>query len=295
MRHRLILAALLSGGLAFSALAQSSGSGVASTSERTAPRTAPVTQAERDDGSVIPAQSQNDESNPLAPFLKGLLKDENETDTVEKPAEATEEAAPAETTPEETVEKAPEAATAEDKSDTTPATPRKLPSKSQPKSDTTATAPAVPAEPKVVEVIKPTSRSWISPNALAEILKPHIEDIRVDPTGGDTTLEGSIDGTDFQIYFYECDGGDMASVAKPDSQCLGYEWRSYFLRYPTDTDQVNKWNADHHYGKLWVDNDGDLAVQLNVIVEGGVEDDNILITLAWWRAIVQDVHNFYRG
>lgn len=265
MYHRPVLALLLGSALALPALA-------------------PVPASE-----IILAQSSADEdSNPLAPFLK--------RSTPAPDAAPAEEEAVQEETPQEEAETpaitGPETAEPET---TEPALPRKGFPKADQAEPETAEPETPPAPEVVIETVRePTSRQWISPNAMYEVVRPFVDRVEVDPTGGDTTLEGMIDGTAFQVYFYECDGGDMASVALPDSECLGYEWRSYFFDYRAGPTDVNNWNANYHYGKLFIDGDGDLAVQLNVVVEGGIEDENILTTLAWFKAILDGVHDYYR-
>lgn len=126
----------------------------------------------------------------------------------------------------------------------------------------------------------------VSPNKLYTVLEDRVEDLEVDSSGGDTTLEGKVAGKNFQVYFYECDDGGLTAPAEPESRCLGYEFRAYFNDRAKDTRSINQWNADHHYGKMFKDDDGDLAIQLNVIVEGGITEDNIVTTLAWWKAVV---------
>ncbi len=111
---------------------------------------------------------------------------------------------------------------------------------------------------------------------------------------GDTTVEGRVDGINYSIYFYECDGKEFTAAAGPNSKCLGFEYRAYFSDYTNDTDTVNAWNNEYHYGSLWRDDDGDLALQLNVIVEGGITDANIRTTFAWWRAVVESFEDFMK-
>ena len=134
----------------------------------------------------------------------------------------------------------------------------------------------------------------ISPNQLERVLAGEKGTITVDPSEEDTTLDGRVDGVGYTVFFYECDDGDMKSLAKPDSACLGFEYRAYFTDYPSDSETVNEWNNDYHYGSLWRDSDGDLALQLNVIVEGGISDGNIRITFDWWRAVIESFESFMK-
>ncbi len=134
----------------------------------------------------------------------------------------------------------------------------------------------------------------LSPNQLHKILLAQPGEIRIDAQG-DTTLEGELDSRSYQVYFYHCDGGELQSVAYPDSACLGFEFRTYFYGYPTDSETLNTFNDDHHYGHLWRDTDGDMALQMNVVVEGGVTDQNIIAVFKQFRVSMEDVDEFMEG
>ncbi|GIX15714.1 MAG: hypothetical protein KatS3mg118_3673 [Paracoccaceae bacterium] len=239
---------------------------------------------------ILLAQADSGTDDPLAPFLKRSRPAPAES--AEPPAAAEAPAPPAAEAP------APPAAAEAPAPEPAPRADQAisdLPRKTLPRAEPprTAEAPPGPAPAPRAAEPQPTSLATISPNRLHEIIRDRVDSVDVDPSGGDTTLEGVLDGTRFQVYFYECDGGDMSSVARPDSECLGFEWRSYFFDYRATPQDVNAWNANYHYGKLFIDSDGDLAVQLNVIVEGGVEEANILTTLAWFRAVLDSVHDYY--
>jgi len=132
----------------------------------------------------------------------------------------------------------------------------------------------------------------ISPNQMVKLIDAEKGMAALDQTGDDTTVDGRVDGVSYTIFFYQCDGGEFTAPAKPDSACLSFEYRAYFSDYPNDSDTVNQWNNDYHFGSLWRDDEGDLALQLNVIVEGGVTDANLRATFAWWRAVIESFEEF---
>ena len=134
--------------------------------------------------------------------------------------------------------------------------------------------------------------SAISPTELLAVLKAEDASLRLNVSAGDATLTGAVDGAPYDIYFYDCDGGGFVAPAQPGSACLGFEFRAYFDGYPNDAEIVNAWNNAHHYGALWRDDDEDLALQLNVIVEGGVTDANIRSNYRWWRKVMRSVDAF---
>ena len=132
----------------------------------------------------------------------------------------------------------------------------------------------------------------ISPRALAALIVSEGGEAEVQVGAEDTILGGVVDGTPYEVYFYDCDGGAFAGPATPDSACLSFEYRAYFEGYPDDGEIVNAYNDAYQYGGLWRDGSGDLALQLNVIVEGGVTDANLGASFAWWRAVLASFHDF---
>lgn len=144
-------------------------------------------------------------------------------------------------------------------------------------------APAI-AAPIVYEAI--------SPAEVLQILRTEDGAFKLNDSEGDATITGGVGAVPFDIYFYDCDGGGFVALARPDSACLGFEFRAYFPGYPNDAEIVNAWNNAHHYGALWRDDDEDLALQLNVIVEGGVTEANIRANYRWWLRVMNSIDEF---
>lgn len=132
----------------------------------------------------------------------------------------------------------------------------------------------------------------ISPAEVLQILRSDDSTFKLNDSGGDATIAGSVGVTPFDIYFYDCDGGGFVAPARPNSACLGFEFRAYFPGYPNDAEIVNAWNNAHHYGALWRDDGEDLALQLNVIVEGGVTEANIRANYRWWLRVMKSIDEF---
>ena len=151
---------------------------------------------------------------------------------------------------------------------------------------------ATAAGPATADVRDGQYYSSVSPNELLSILTDEGGVLEVDETQGDTTLEGRVDGKTTSVYFYDCDGAGFTAPATPNSACLGYEFRAYFEGYPKDSDTINQFNAEYHYGKLWRDSDDDLALNFTVLVEGGVTRSHIVASYKWWRDILEDFDNF---
>ena len=138
----------------------------------------------------------------------------------------------------------------------------------------------------------PTVYEAISPAEVLRILQAEDASFKLNDSEGDATIAGTVGATPFDIYFYDCDGGGFVAPARPTSACLGFEFRAYFPGYPNDAEIVNAWNNAHHYGALWRDDGEDLALQLNVIVEGGVTEANIKANYRWWIRVVKSLDEF---
>ncbi|MEX2518076.1 MAG: YbjN domain-containing protein [Paracoccaceae bacterium] len=89
----------------------------------------------------------------------------------------------------------------------------------------------------------------------------------------------------YEIFFYECDGAAFADPAGLDSACLSFEYRAY-ASVPAsseDAEIANRWNDVYHFGKAWRDELGGIALQMNVVVDGGVTAKNLQATHRRWR------------
>jgi len=132
----------------------------------------------------------------------------------------------------------------------------------------------------------------VSPIEVQKVLLAEDGGLTLNYSAGDATVSGDVNGRPFDIYFYDCDGEGFVAMARPDSACLGFEFRAYFDGYPNDAEIVNAWNSAHHYGALWRDDDEDLALQLDAIIEGGVTAANIRSNYKWWRKVMLSVDEF---
>jgi len=143
---------------------------------------------------------------------------------------------------------------------------------------------AAPARTEVYESI--------SPSQMVALLGAERGTAELNEGETDTTVVGRVQGANYSIYVYDCDGGEFTAPAKPDSACLGFEYRAYFTGYPSDSETINEFNRSHHYGVLWRDEDGDLALQMNVLVEGGITEKAVRASFIWWQSAIAGLHDF---
>lgn len=133
----------------------------------------------------------------------------------------------------------------------------------------------------------------ISPHALEWILEREGVPMEIAVTGGDATLRtrnvesGAAEqpALPFEVFFYECDGGEFTDPARPDSACLSFEFRALAPRAYSgeELERANRWNDVYHFGKAWRDEFGDLSLQMSVVVDGGVTENNIRASYRRWK------------
>ena len=50
---------------------------------------------------------------------------------------------------------------------------------------------------------------------------------------------------------------------------------------------MNAWNRDRRFGKAYIDADGDIAIEMDVNLWGGVTPKNLDDTFDWWRIVLE--------
>lgn len=99
-------------------------------------------------------------------------------------------------------------------------------------------------------------------------------------------VASAANGTDFSIYFYECDKLNLA--------CKSMEFFSWWKKEPHFTVALaNKWNASKRFMKVAIDEDGDLEQRLYGTTVG-MNEANFLELLDWWESMDADLTRFLK-
>ncbi|GLK66266.1 YbjN domain-containing protein [Paracoccus kondratievae] len=100
---------------------------------------------------------------------------------------------------------------------------------------------------------------------------------------GDPMIESRIDGTRFQVYFYSC-----------EKSCQSIQFSAGFdLDDPMNATKANRWNRDKRFGKVWLDEEGDPFIEMDIGLAGeGVGRKNFEDTLDTWRIVLSDFRGF---
>jgi len=103
---------------------------------------------------------------------------------------------------------------------------------------------------------------------------------------GDPLVMGAADGLKFKVQTYDCNGS-------APRRCRSLQFIAAFsLDHPaTDADMhaMNDYNRKKVYGRAFIDENGDAAVDMVVNMTGGVLAANLMDTVGTWKTFVLDV------
>lgn len=116
------------------------------------------------------------------------------------------------------------------------------------------------------------------PDQIAEIARGYgAVDVTTD-AAGDPLLLGRMDGNQYQIIFYGCDGG---------TACTNIQFQAAWENTGSmDDATIRSWNAENRFGKALMDADYDPVIQWDVNLFGGVSHANLDNTFDWWRMVM---------
>ena len=96
---------------------------------------------------------------------------------------------------------------------------------------------------------------------------------------GEPVIRSSNGGVDFSIYFYDCD--DAGTNCKNIQFYVGYD-----LTEGMTLEAANAWNKDFRFGKVYLDEEMDPAMEMDVNMDFGVSSKNFLDTFDWWLVVM---------
>jgi Putative bacterial sensory transduction regulator len=93
-------------------------------------------------------------------------------------------------------------------------------------------------------------------------------------SGGDPLIRFRIEGMRTHILFYGCKDGFATSLS------FGACWAD-----KRSLEKLNEWNRTKRFGKAYLDSDGDVCLQMNVDLDGGVRREYLEEILKRWRQV----------
>ena len=136
-------------------------------------------------------------------------------------------------------------------------------------------APAVRAE----ETIDATD-----PEGILDVARHYGEATLLKDGEGDPLINGSIDGTSYQLFFYGC---------SENRNCTTLMFTASW-EVPNLTDKaMATWNRDKRFGNAYIDGDGFPTVEMNVNLLYGVTRRNLDDTIDWWKLVLNEFAEYY--
>lgn len=124
----------------------------------------------------------------------------------------------------------------------------------------------------------------ISAEELAAILRAEGYQAKIGiDSDGDPKIDSAMDGTNYEILFYDCTKGDNA-------RCKSYQFSTTFSRLsPAPTaESMNAWNEEKRFAQASVNNRGRARLTMNCSPRGTVGDDNFKHVLSWWKVATRE-------
>ena len=119
------------------------------------------------------------------------------------------------------------------------------------------------------------------PGAILEIARGY-GSAMLDVDGvGDPKISGRIGGQPYDVFFYGCDDGGK--------NCSSLQFTTWYGGTRPGAEVLSDWNNENRFGTAYLDRDGDLAIDMDVNLFGGVTRRNLDDTFDWWRVVLDEV------
>ena len=100
---------------------------------------------------------------------------------------------------------------------------------------------------------------------------------------GDPLLKSASSGVDFDVYFYECHD-------KP--RCGSIQFYAGFDKPGLTDARVGEWNRTKRFGRVYLDTNGNPAVEMDMDVQHGATTEAIVNDLDRWLLVLAEFMKF---
>ncbi|MGA0603331.1 YbjN domain-containing protein [Caulobacter sp. KR2-114] len=104
---------------------------------------------------------------------------------------------------------------------------------------------------------------------------------------GDPMVRSAVDGTKFQVVFYDCDKTHRCGALEflvgfdlPDGMALA---------------RLNKWNRDQRFGHAYLDDENDPYIQLDLNTDNGFTSESLGGYVETWASLVPHFKRYIDG
>lgn len=92
------------------------------------------------------------------------------------------------------------------------------------------------------------------------------------------------------IFDITLNGFSANAAVNPDGDLF---LTSYFKGEGVTLEQINQFNADHRWCRIYLDDEGDVAVQTELSFTGGIHRDGIIMFINTFAKILEDVNDSF--
>lgn len=128
-----------------------------------------------------------------------------------------------------------------------------------------------------------TTLGRIMPRQMAAILRERGNSAEITTENNRTRITTEIVGLRTSVHFYSCN----------DDGCQSIQYRTLFRRNERFTLAfVNAWNFEKRFAKAYLDRDGDLVLEWDVDLDGGVTVAYVAETISTFQAMLNTFNRF---
>ncbi|MGH1413890.1 MAG: YbjN domain-containing protein [Pelagimonas sp.] len=122
-------------------------------------------------------------------------------------------------------------------------------------------------------------------NTLANLLKAEGYQVEVTTDKvGDPLIKGKLDGTNYDLFFYDCT--DNANCRTVQFQ-VGYD-----MTNGMSLQRANQWNSDMRYATVYLDEEMDPFLQMDLNIDYGVSTTNFVDNFKMWSNVLGQFEDF---
>ncbi|PYG28579.1 YbjN domain-containing protein [Pelagimonas varians] len=101
---------------------------------------------------------------------------------------------------------------------------------------------------------------------------------------GDPLLKGKLDGTSYDIYFYDCTN---------NTECRTIQFQvGYDMTNGMSLARANQWNSDMRYAAAHLDEEMDPFLQMDMNIDYGVSAENFVDNFKMWTNVLGQFEDF---
>lgn len=124
---------------------------------------------------------------------------------------------------------------------------------------------------------------------IASVMKAAGHKLEIKTADGERYISSETGGYKYALLFFGCDD------AKKNCKSVQF-YVGFTLKTKPSLDAMNTYAREHRWGRIYLDKDGDPAMEFDVDLEqGGMSDALFLDNVAYWEAIVAAFAKFVFG